>query len=104
MSPGEPRGSVKFKPTNVPAIANRVAPKVTGHEPGHHAFIERAVSHTVEADHALVIAAACSKPKAWGALAAHGVVRFRELTGRAPTDEERRAIWAGLWREVEKAR
>ncbi|SRR6266511_929793 len=32
MSPGEPRGSVKFNPTNVPTIANSVAPKAKGHD------------------------------------------------------------------------
>jgi len=37
-------------------------------------------------------------PKAWGQLAAHGVVTFRRIAGRAPTDAERRAIWDGLWR------
>ena len=36
-------------------------------------------------------------PKAWGRLAALGVVAFRRIAGRAPTDDERRAIWAGLW-------
>src|SRR6266540_174963 len=35
MSPAEPRGSVKFKPTNVPTIANSIAPKAKGHERGH---------------------------------------------------------------------
>jgi len=66
--------------------------------------IERAVDETITADPALVLAAAHSQPKAWGALAARGVMRFRDLGGRAPTDEERRAMWAGLWREVETAR
>lgn len=65
---------------------------------------ERAVQDTIEAEHALVIAAAQVVPKAWGALAARGVVRFKELTGRAPTEEERRAISRGLRREVEQAR
>src|SRR5262249_49761220 len=36
-------------------------------------------------------------PKAWGALAARGVVTFRDLVGRVPTPDERRAIWAQLW-------
>lgn len=67
-------------------------------------LIERTVAETIESDPALVLSAARSKPKAWGALAARGVVHFRELTGRAPNDEERRATWAGLWREVERER
>lgn len=39
-----------------------------------------------------------ARPKAWGALAAHGVTTLRERLGRAPTDAERRALWAALWR------
>ena len=52
----------------------------------------------------LVTAAALGRPKAWGALAAHGVLVFRQSEGRAATDEERRVIWAGLWERVEAAR
>lgn len=52
-------------------------------------------------DHAdLVTAAARGQPGAWGALAAKGVVAYRELAGRKPTEAERRAIWAGLWAHV----
>ena len=65
-------------------------------------MIERAVSLTVEREPALVRDAATRRPKAWGALAAKGVVAFRELAGRAPTDTERRAIWSGLWRAAEE--
>jgi hypothetical protein len=60
--------------------------------------IERAVSLTVEREAALVRDTAARRPKAWGALAAKGVLAFRELAGRAPTDAERRAIWSALWR------
>lgn len=62
--------------------------------------IDRAIRERVENGSALVIAAAQAIPRAWGALAARGVIRFRDLTGRAPTDEERRAIWRGgeRWR------
>ena len=45
----------------------------------------------------LVAATAAGRPKAWGALAAHGVVTFRAFAGRPPTEPERRAIWTGLW-------
>ena len=65
--------------------------------------VERAVREVVDEERGLVVAAAMAAPKAWGALAARGVVRFRELTGRAPSDDERRAIWKGLWRAVEQA-
>jgi hypothetical protein len=64
--------------------------------------IERAVSLTLEREPALVRDTAARRPKAWGALAAKGVVGFRELAGRAPTDTERRAIWSALWRAVEE--
>jgi hypothetical protein len=61
---------------------------------------ERAIFLTVEREPALVRDAGASRPTAWGALAASGVRTFKELEGRAPTEEERRAIWAGLWRAV----
>ncbi|HEV2011219.1 MAG TPA: hypothetical protein VGS17_09365 [Candidatus Limnocylindria bacterium] len=61
-------------------------------------MVERAISLTVERESALVRDTAARRPKAWGALAAKGVIAFRELAGRAPTDAERRAIWSGLWR------
>jgi len=63
--------------------------------------IERAVSLTVERESALVRGTAARTPKAWGALAAAGVLSFRELAGRAPDDAERRAIWSALWRAAE---
>jgi hypothetical protein len=64
--------------------------------------IERAVSLTLEREPALVRGTAARRPKAWGALAARGVVTFRELAARAPTDAERRAIWSALWRAAEE--
>ncbi|MDQ6858959.1 MAG: hypothetical protein M3Z65_08205 [Chloroflexota bacterium] len=64
-------------------------------------MIERAVSLTVTREVALVRATAAGTPKAWGTLAAAGVVAFKELAGRPATEEERRAVWAGLWQAVE---
>ena len=64
-------------------------------------MVERAVEDTVARERELVRDTAARLPKAWGALAARGVVTFRELAGRAPTESERRAIWAGLWRAAE---
>jgi hypothetical protein len=29
-------------------------------------------------------------------------VTFKELAGRRPTDDERRAIWSALWRAAEE--
>jgi len=66
--------------------------------------IEEVVAATCRNHADLVQSAARARPKAWGALAAQGIVAFRERAGRAPTDAERRAIWAGLWRAVEGAR
>ena len=57
---------------------------------------------TVTAWPDLALGTRTARPKAWGALAAKGVVTFRELAGRAPTDAERRAIWSGLWRAAEE--
>jgi len=64
--------------------------------------VERAIEDTVAREHELVRDTAARRPKAWGALAARGVVAFRELAGRAPSESERRAIWAGLWRAAEE--
>lgn len=66
-------------------------------------MIERAVSLTVEREPALVRDTAARVPKAWGALAATGVLAFRELAGRSPTEAERRAIWSALWRAAEES-
>ena len=65
-------------------------------------MVERAIEDTITRERELVRDTAARRPKAWGALAARGVVAFRELAGRAPTDTERRAIWAGLWRAAEE--
>lgn len=59
--------------------------------------VERAVQRTIAESAGLVHDTAASIPKAWGALAARGVLAFRDITGRAPSDPERRAIWAQLW-------
>ncbi len=66
--------------------------------------VDRAVQHTVETEAALVRDVAAGMPKAWGALAARGILAFRALAGRAPTEAERRAIWHGLWEAVEAQR
>lgn len=66
--------------------------------------VERAVRDAIAADAALLRDAAAAVPKAWGALAARGILAFRAANGRAPTDAERRAIWHGLWEAVEAQR
>ena len=67
-------------------------------------MIDRAVRETTAREPALVRDTAARVPKAWGALAANGVLAFRELAGRAPSESERRAIWNGLWRAAEERR
>ena len=52
---------------------------------------------TVRAWPDLALGTKTARPKAWGALAAQGVIALRERLGRAPTDAERRALWSALW-------
>jgi len=51
----------------------------------------------------LALGTKTARPKAWGALAGHGVVALRDRLGRPPTDAERRALWTALWREAMSA-
>jgi len=48
----------------------------------------------------LALGARTARPKAWGALAGHGVAALRTRLGRRLTDAERRALWTALWREA----
>jgi hypothetical protein len=48
----------------------------------------------------LAVGTRTARPKAWGALAGHGVVALRARLGREVTDLERRALWTALWREA----
>jgi hypothetical protein len=60
--------------------------------------IDETARQTVRAWPDLALGARTARPKAWGALAAHGVTALRERLGRTPSDSERRALWAALWR------
>ena len=51
----------------------------------------------------LALGTRTGRPKAWGALAAHGVAALRARLGRQVTDAERRALWSALWREAQRA-
>lgn len=64
--------------------------------------LERAVQQTVASQPDLVRETARGEPKAWGRLAAQGILSFRSLAGRAPDDAERRAIWDALWEAVRR--
>lgn len=61
------------------------------------AEIAAAVSATIAEHPDLVEGTVSRRPKAWGALAAHGVVVLRERLGRALEEGERRAMWHALW-------
>jgi hypothetical protein len=59
--------------------------------------IEEVARQTVRAWPDLALGTRTARPKAWGALAAHGVTALHERLGRAPSDAERRALWSALW-------
>lgn len=59
--------------------------------------IDEIARATVRAWPDLALGTRTARPKAWGALAAHGVVALRQRLGRAPSDAERRALWSALW-------
>ncbi|HEV8536617.1 MAG TPA: hypothetical protein VGR87_13015 [Candidatus Limnocylindria bacterium] len=61
-------------------------------------LIERVARETVAAWPELALGTRTARPKAWGALAAHGVTALRRRLGRRPTDDERRTMWDALWR------
>ena len=52
---------------------------------------------TVRAWPDLALGTKTARPKAWGALAAKGVIAVRERLGRARSAAERRALWSALW-------
>ncbi|HUQ17920.1 MAG TPA: hypothetical protein VM070_09045 [Candidatus Saccharimonadales bacterium] len=64
--------------------------------------VREAIEQTAIERPDLITATVIGRPKAWGALAAHGVLTFRRLAGRPPTGPERSAIWAGLWSIAER--
>ena len=61
-------------------------------------LIDEVARETARAWPDLAVGTRTARPKAWGALAAHGVTALRERLGRVPTDAERRALWSALWR------
>ena len=65
-------------------------------------LIEVIARETVRAWPDLALGTRTARPKAWGALVAHGVTALRERLGRAPSDAERRALWSALWNAAGK--
>jgi hypothetical protein len=57
---------------------------------------------TVRAWPDLAVGTRTAVPKAWGALAAQGVIALRERLGRTPSYAERRALWSALWSAARK--
>jgi len=68
--------------------------------PVDDAVIREVASETVRSWPDLAHGTRTARPKAWGALAGHGVAALRARLGRPLSDEERRALWAALWREA----
>jgi hypothetical protein len=64
------------------------------------AAIREVARATVKTWPDLALGTRTARPKAWGALAGHGVAALRERLGRQLTDAERRALWTALWREA----
>ena len=68
--------------------------------PVDDAVIREVASETVRIWPDLAHGTRTARPKAWGALAGHGVAALRARLGRHLTDAERRALWTALWREA----
>lgn len=62
------------------------------------AALEGLAARTIAADEDLAEGTRVGRPKAWGSLAAKGVLAFRDAFGRAPNDSERRSLWDAVWR------
>jgi hypothetical protein len=50
----------------------------------------------------LALGTRTARPKAWGALAAHGIAALGERVGRSLTENERRNLWAALWQAAQE--
>ena len=59
--------------------------------------LDAAVEQVVAEQPALARDVRTGKPKAWGKLAALGVVAHRRRLGRSLSEPERRALWSALW-------
>lgn len=62
--------------------------------------LDAVVGEVVMAQQELAHHVRTGRPKAWGKLAALGVVAYRRCLGRAVSDPERRALWSALWRAI----
>jgi len=64
---------------------------------------EKVAAETVRAWPDLAAGTRTGRPKAWGALAAHGVKALRDQLRRPVSDDERRRLWAALWRAARES-
>ena len=65
--------------------------------------IDEVARETVRSWPDLAAGTRTGRPKAWGALAAHGVTALRDRLDRPVEDAERRRLWAALWRAAEQS-
>ena len=64
---------------------------------------EKVAGETVQAWPDLAAGTRTGLPKAWGTLAGHGVTALRAELGRPVSDDERRRLWAALWKAAEQS-
>ena len=64
---------------------------------------EKVAAETVRAWPDLAAGTRTGRPKAWGALAAHGVKALRDQLRRPVSDDERRRLWEALWRAAQES-
>jgi len=65
--------------------------------------VEKIARETVQAWPDLAEGTRTGRPKAWGALAAQGVTALRAALGRPVSDDERRRLWAAIWRAAQQS-
>ncbi|MGH2500604.1 MAG: hypothetical protein ACRDF0_11020, partial [Candidatus Limnocylindria bacterium] len=59
--------------------------------------VGEAVQATIRRHPELARDTSAAVPKAWGRLAGHAVLAYREIAGRPPAEAERRSLWRALW-------
>lgn len=92
-----------FHPDLFPSPSTDAAVALAPTGPTRPTGARAAARDTVRANGALAADVVAGRPKAWGALAAKGIVTYRERVGRPLEDDERRALWSALWEEVRRA-
>jgi hypothetical protein len=65
--------------------------------------VDEVARETVRSWPDLAVGTRTGRPKAWGALAAHGVTALRDRLDRPVADDERRRLWAALWRAARES-